>query len=115
MLQGITGWSLSLALTPGHINFRDLSKNYKKKVVWGLQYKQTVKTMVCGGCEKGKQTKAQHKKTADILTSRPLELLHKDLMGPTQTFGGKKYIMFIVDDYSRYAWAILLRDKIWIF
>jgi hypothetical protein len=33
-------------------------------------------------------------------------------MGPTQTFGGKKYIMFIVDDYSRYAWAILLRDKI---
>jgi len=49
--------------------------------------------MVCEACQKEKQTKAQHKKTADILTSRPLELLHMDLIGPTQTdnIGGKKY------------------------
>jgi hypothetical protein len=36
-----------------------------------------------------------------------------DLMGLTETgsVGGKKYIMVIVYDYSRYNWAILLRDK----
>jgi hypothetical protein len=74
---------------------------------------QTIKTMVCEACQKEKQTKAQHKKTADILTSRPLELLHMDLIGPTQTdnIGGKKYIIIIVNDYSRYIWVILLRDK----
>jgi hypothetical protein len=64
----------------GHINFRDLSKNSKKKVVQGLPNMQIIKTIVCGACHKGKQTKAQHKKIANILTSRPLELLHMDLM-----------------------------------
>jgi hypothetical protein len=36
-----------------------------------------------------------------------------DLIGPTQTdnIGGKKYIIIIVNDYSRYIWVILLRDK----
>jgi hypothetical protein len=36
-----------------------------------------------------------------------------DLMGPTQTssLGGKKYILVIVDDYCRYTWALLLREK----
>jgi hypothetical protein len=66
---------------------------------------QTVKSMMCEACQKGKQIKAQHKKTIDILTLKPLKLLHIDLIGPTQTvsIGGKKYIMIIVDDYSRYT------------
>jgi IS30 family transposase len=36
-----------------------------------------------------------------------------DLMGPTRTssLGGKKYILVIVDDYSRYTWVLLLREK----
>jgi len=72
---------------------------------------QTVKIMVCGACQKGKQTKVQHKNTADILISRPLEYM--DLMGSTQTesIGRKEYIMIIVNDYSRYTWVILLKDK----
>jgi hypothetical protein len=34
-------------------------------------------------------------------------------MGPTRTssLGGKKYILVIVDDYSHYTWALLLREK----
>jgi transposase InsO family protein len=36
-----------------------------------------------------------------------------DLMGPTRTasLGGKKYILVVVDDYSRYTWISLLKDK----
>jgi len=36
-----------------------------------------------------------------------------DLMGPTRTasLGGKKYILVIVDDFSRYTWAIPIREK----
>jgi hypothetical protein len=54
-----------------------------------------------------------HKKTLGILISRSLELLYMDPMGPTQTssLGGRKYILVIVDDYSRYTWALLLREK----
>ena len=41
-------------------------------------------------------------------TSRPL-----DLMGPTKikSLGGKRYIMVVVDDFTRYTWVILLRSK----
>jgi transposase InsO family protein len=61
----------------------------------------------------GKQTRAAHKKTSGILTSRNLELFHIDLMGPTRiaSLGGRKYILIIVDDYSRYIWVLLFREK----
>ena len=46
-------------------------------------------------------------------TSRCLELLHVDLMGPirTESLGGKRYIMVIVDDFLRYTWVEFLREK----
>jgi len=37
-----------------------------------------------------------------------------DLIGPNRTasLGGRKYILVVVvDDYSRFTWAILLRKK----
>ena len=48
-----------------------------------------------------------------ISTSCCLELLHVDLMGPTgiESLGGKRYIMVIVDDFSRYTWVDFLREK----
>ena len=49
-----------------------------------------------------------------IATSHFLELLHIDLMGPTriESLGGKRYIMVIVDDFSRYTWVEFLREKL---
>ena len=69
--------------------------------------------MVCGPCQLGKQTKAKHPVTQTSDTSRPLELLHLDLMGParTESLGGKRYIMVVVDDFTRYTWVILLQSK----
>jgi hypothetical protein len=60
-----------------------------------------------------KQTREAHKKTSSILTSRNLELFHMDFMGPTRTasLGGRKYILVIVDDNSRYTWGLLIREK----
>ena len=50
---------------------------------------------------------------ASVQTSRPLELLHIDLMGSTrvQSLGGKKYILVVVDDFTRYTWVVHLKDK----
>ena len=61
----------------------------------------------------GKQTKASHHKVNVIATSRCLELLHVDLMWPTRTesLGGKRYIMVIVDDFLGYTWVEFLREK----
>ena len=61
----------------------------------------------------GKQTKSPHPKVNVITTSCPLELLHVDLIGPTRTesMGGKRYIMVVVDDFSRYSWVEFLRER----
>ncbi|GJR16198.1 retrovirus-related pol polyprotein from transposon TNT 1-94 [Tanacetum coccineum] len=42
-----------------------------------------------------------------------LNLLHMDLCGPMRvaSINGKKYILIIVDDYSRYTWTLFLRSK----
>jgi hypothetical protein len=48
-----------------------------------------------------------------ISTTRPLELLHLNLFGPStyDTLGGRRYGLVIVDDYSRYTWVFLLKSK----
>jgi hypothetical protein len=97
----------------GHLNFTDMLKIASKEVVKDLPKMKDTGKGVCGPCQLGKQTHAAHKKTSGILTSHNLELLHMYLMGPTRTssLGGRKYILVIVDDYSRYNWALLLREK----
>ena len=48
-----------------------------------------------------------------LSTSKPLELLHMDLFGPTtyKSIGGNLYCLVIVDDFSRYTWVMFLGDK----
>jgi len=84
-----------------------------KDIVKDLPKMEKTGKRICDPCQLGKQTRAAHKKTSSILTSRNLELLHMDLMGPTRTasLGGRKYILMAVDDFSRYTLAILLREK----
>nr|GEZ37757.1 hypothetical protein [Tanacetum cinerariifolium] len=52
----------------------------------------------------------------DLLTDtnqEKLYLLHRDLCGPmrVESVNGKKYILVIVDDYSRFTWVKFLRSK----
>ena len=57
--------------------------------------------------------KSKHPFVTEVQTSRPLELLHIDLIGlaRVQNLGGKKYVLVVVDDFTRYTWVVLLRDK----
>jgi len=97
----------------GHLNFFNMLKIAGKDIVKDLPKMEKTGTGICGSCQLGKQTQAAHKKTSGIQTSRNLELLHMELMGPTRTasLGGKRYILVIVDDFSRYTWAIPIREK----
>ena len=53
----------------------------------------------------GKQVKSKHPFVTKVQTSRPLKLLHIDLMGLTrvQSLGGKMYILVVMDDFTRYT------------
>ena len=90
-----------------------MAKVSKHEVVEGLPKFGKVEKTICGACQMGKQTKASHQKVNVIATSQWLELLHVDLMRPirTESLGGKRYIMVIVDDFSRYTWVEFLREK----
>jgi hypothetical protein len=97
----------------GHINYKDLSTLANKELIRGVPKLSRPSNHVCGPCQLGKQTKAIHKKSNTLATSRPLELLHMDLMGPSrvESIGRKKYIFVIVDDFSRFTWVRFLREK----
>ena len=90
-----------------------MAKVFKLVAIVGLPKFGKVEKTICDACQIGKQTKSNHHKVNVICTSRCLELLHVDLIGPTRTesLGGKKYIMVIVDDFSRYTWVEFLRKK----
>nr|GEZ62540.1 retrovirus-related Pol polyprotein from transposon TNT 1-94 [Tanacetum cinerariifolium] len=57
----------------------------------------------CDACKIGKQAHASHKAKNVVSTTRCLELLYMDLFGPSavQSYGGNRYTLVIIDDYSR--------------
>ncbi|KAI3715226.1 hypothetical protein L6452_22199 [Arctium lappa] len=83
------------------------------KLVKGLPELKYEREHLCAACEKGKMKRFTHKPKPEPSTNSPLELLHMDLCGPmrTQSLGGKKYVLVIVDDYTRYTWVKFLRSK----
>nr|GEX69710.1 hypothetical protein [Tanacetum cinerariifolium] len=64
-------------------------------------------------CAMGKSTKKTHKPKSEDTNQEKLYLLHMDLCGPmhVKSVNGKKYILVIVDDYSRFTWVKFLRSK----
>ncbi|GKF03666.1 retrovirus-related pol polyprotein from transposon TNT 1-94 [Tanacetum coccineum] len=59
----------------------------------------------------GKSKKKPHKPKSEDTNQEKLYLLHMDLCGPMHvaSVNGKKYILVIVDDYSRFTWVKCLR------
>ncbi|KAI3697709.1 hypothetical protein L6452_30806 [Arctium lappa] len=96
-----------------HLIFHYINKMVTGKLVKGLPELKYEKKHLCAACEKGKMKRATHKPKPEHSTSSPLELLHMDLCGPmrTQSINGKRYVLVIVDDYSRYTWVKFLRSK----
>nr|GFA77507.1 hypothetical protein [Tanacetum cinerariifolium] len=64
-------------------------------------------------CAMGKSTKKSHKPKSEDTNQEKLYLLHMDLCGPmrVESVNGKKYILVIMDDYSRYTWVKFLLSK----
>nr|GEU31660.1 integrase, catalytic region, zinc finger, CCHC-type, peptidase aspartic, catalytic [Tanacetum cinerariifolium] len=64
-------------------------------------------------CAMGKSTKKTHKPKSEDTNQEKLYLLQMDLCGlmRVESVNGKKYILVIVDDYSRFTWVKLLRSK----
>ena len=89
----------------GHLGWQQLKCVLSSDMVNKTQVTdQFPSSPLCDGCLEGK-THEHPFGAASSRASRPFELLHTDLMGPVDTASvfRHKYIMVIVDDYTRYA------------
>ncbi|GJW92197.1 retrovirus-related pol polyprotein from transposon TNT 1-94 [Tanacetum coccineum] len=86
----------------GHANMRLIQSLASKELVRNLP-KLKFDQHLCDACKIGKQAHASHKAKNIVSTTKCLELLHMDLFGPSavRSYGGNRYTLIIVDDYSR--------------
>ncbi|KAJ9567318.1 hypothetical protein OSB04_003284 [Centaurea solstitialis] len=96
-----------------HQNFRDMNKLVSKHLVNGLPETRLSKDTLCSSCEKGKMKKSSHPPKMETNCHHPLDMLHMDLCGPmrVESLACKKYMLVLVDEYSRYTWLEFLRAK----
>ncbi|GKB71270.1 retrovirus-related pol polyprotein from transposon TNT 1-94, partial [Tanacetum coccineum] len=82
-------------------------------LVRGLPKLKFEKDHQCSTCAMGKSKKKPHKPKSKDTNQEKLYLLHMDLCRPMciASVNGKKYILIIVDDYSRFTWVKFLRSK----
>nr|GFB15885.1 retrovirus-related Pol polyprotein from transposon TNT 1-94 [Tanacetum cinerariifolium] len=78
-------------------------------LVRGLPKLKFEKDHLCSACAMGKSTKKTHKPKSKDTNQEKLYLVHMDPCGPmrVKSINGKKYILVIVDDYSRFTWVRL--------
>nr|GFA02108.1 retrovirus-related Pol polyprotein from transposon TNT 1-94 [Tanacetum cinerariifolium] len=96
-----------------HLNFGTINDLGRKDLVRGLPRLKFEKYHLCSACQLGKSKKHTHKPKTKKTNLEVLNTLHMDLCGlmRVQTINGKKYILVIVDDYSRFTWVKILRLK----
>ncbi|GKB20489.1 retrovirus-related pol polyprotein from transposon TNT 1-94 [Tanacetum coccineum] len=96
-----------------HLNFGAINHLARHGLVRGLPKLKFEKDHLCSACAMGKSKKKPHKPKSEDTNQEKLYLLHMDLCGPLRvaSVNGKKYILVIVDDYSRFTWVKCLRSK----
>nr|GEU79720.1 integrase, catalytic region, zinc finger, CCHC-type, peptidase aspartic, catalytic [Tanacetum cinerariifolium] len=96
-----------------NLNFGAINYLARQGLVRGLLKLKFEKDHLCSTCAMGKSTKKTHKPKSEDTNQEKLYLLYMDLCGPmhVESVNGKKYILIIVNDYSRFTWVKFLRSK----
>jgi len=101
----------------GHASLSLMNKLVLKDLVVSLPSIKYHDGKVCDACARGKLVRNSFKLKNYVSTTRPLEMLHMDLCGPMRVTsrGGKRYVLVIVNDYSRFTWTLFLASEDEIF
>ncbi|GJS24170.1 retrovirus-related pol polyprotein from transposon TNT 1-94 [Tanacetum coccineum] len=96
-----------------HLNFGTLKKLAKDGLARGIPRLKFQKDHLCSACALGKSKKSSHQPKAEDTNQEKLYILHMDLYGPIRvaSINKKRYILVIVDDYSRFTWVRFFRTK----
>ncbi|GJX74071.1 retrovirus-related pol polyprotein from transposon TNT 1-94, partial [Tanacetum coccineum] len=93
------------------MNGVDLLKGSRSTNLYTISIDDMMKSSPPVNLEKARSTR--HNRQTENTNMEVLHTLHMDLCGPmrVQSINGKKYILVIVDDYSRFTWVKFLRSK----
>nr|GEU93496.1 retrovirus-related Pol polyprotein from transposon TNT 1-94 [Tanacetum cinerariifolium] len=96
-----------------HLNFGTINQLAKQGLVSGLPKLKFEKDHLCSACSFREYKKPSYKPKSKDTNQEKLYLLHMDLCKPmrVKSINRKKYILVIVDDYSRFTWVTFLRSK----
>nr|GEX00215.1 hypothetical protein [Tanacetum cinerariifolium] len=96
-----------------HLNFDTINLLSKNDIVIGLPKLKFVKDHLCSSCDLGKAKRKSFQSKTTPSSKGRLQLLHMDLCGPMRvaSINGKRFVLVIVNDYSRYTWTHFLRSK----
>lgn len=95
----------------GHINMPTLAHMAKGHVT-GMDAITGCTLDFCSSCVYGKHARKSLKKPSVIKTTRPLQLIHMDIIVVgVASMRGSRYTLLLVDDYSRYVWVRFLPRK----
>ncbi|GKF55701.1 retrovirus-related pol polyprotein from transposon TNT 1-94, partial [Tanacetum coccineum] len=85
-----------------HLNFDTINLLSKYDIMTRLPKLKFVKDPLCSSCELGKAKRKSFKTKTTPSSKRWLKIL---ICGPmrVESFNGKRYVLVIVDDYSRYT------------
>ncbi|GKA00219.1 retrovirus-related pol polyprotein from transposon TNT 1-94 [Tanacetum coccineum] len=96
-----------------HLNFDTLKQLAKDGLTRGIPKLKFKKDHLCSAYALGKRKKSSHQTKAKDTNQEKLYLLHMDVYGSmrVESINGEKYMLVIVDDYSRFTWVKFLRSK----
>ncbi|GJV69531.1 retrovirus-related pol polyprotein from transposon TNT 1-94 [Tanacetum coccineum] len=96
-----------------YLNFDTINDLAKNDLITGLSKFKYHKEHLCPSYEQGKRKKASHPPKPIPNYKQRLHLLHMDLccLLRVESINRKRYVLVIVDDYSRYTWVHFLISK----
>lgn len=97
----------------GHRDIAAIKQMHKNGMIHGLNLKDCGQQIQCEVCLEAKTTRlpfpiSEHK------SHSVLEIIHTDVCGPMQTeslHGKKRYLLTLIDDYSKFTVVYFLRQK----
>lgn len=97
----------------GHRDPEAIKKMQAEGLIEDLKIVECGVRMSCEVCLKGKATRLPFPKKSKSKSKAPGDLIHTDVCGPmsTATFGGNKYVVTFIDDFSRFTVICLLKHK----
>jgi histone deacetylase 1/2 len=113
--QGLGVTKPSSSLWHSRLGYPSISIVHQILSRHNLSFVKDLNNYVCDACQQGKHHQLPYPRSSSVSTS-PMELIFSDVWGPAPISVGKNsYYVSFIDDYSKFVWIYLIRQKSKVF